>query len=155
MSRSILLKSAVCVLISIAMSLAMIVINTAVYDDYLMMILGVFCGIIIAAVTKSDTRKKTIAARTIGIFSAVLTQLLLLISDIPSHIIKRIYGRHDLSFYGEEAERWFSDIGQFIENEVSIYDSCVIFFLYGLLAFFFAGAIVIFAGDKMKKRQHR
>lgn len=124
-----------------------------VYDYYNMIILGGFCGIIIVIVTKSNTPKKTIIARFIGLFSVVITQLLLFISDVPYYIIKLIYGGHDLDFYGEEAESWFKDIEHFIENEVSIYNSCVVYFLYGLLASFCTAVIVIFITIKIKNRR--
>ncbi|MCI8660869.1 MAG: hypothetical protein HFG54_11615 [Lachnospiraceae bacterium] len=146
---SVFLKSVICVLSSMVMSL-LLIITIRVSDFYNAMILGGFCGIIIAVVTKSETRKKTITARIIGLLSAVMSQLLLLFSDIPYCIIMFIYGNYDLEFYGEEAERWFGDIEHFIENEVFVYDWCVVFLLYGLFISFCVGIVMIFLLDKMK-----
>ena len=153
-SISIFFKSVICVLVCIVMSLSIIFINTTMfYGARSMFILGGFCGIIIAIVTKSDTLKKTIIARFMGLFFAVITQLLLVFSDVPYYIIKFIYGRHDLSFYGEEAESWFRDIEHFIENEVSIYVWCTVFFLYSLLASFCIAVVVIFVTIKIKNHR--
>lgn len=115
-----------------------------------MFILGGVCGIIIAIVTKGETSKKTIITRFIGLFSAVIVQLVLCISHVPYYVIKLIYGKHNLSFYGEEAERWFRDIEHFIENEVSIYNWCVVFFLYSLFALFCATIVASFITNKIK-----
>ena len=155
---SMCLKSVICVLVCISMSLSIIFINTSKlfgYSDSIMFILGGVCGIIIAIITKGDTLKKTILARFMGLFSAVIAQLALCISCVPYYIVKLIYGKHDLSFYGEEAESWFRDIEHFIENEVSIYNWCVVFFLYSLFALFCATIIVSFITNKIKNRIKR
>lgn len=154
-NRSIFLKSVICVLITIAMSLSILFINIMVYDYYVIMILGALCGIIIAIITKSDTLLKTIAARFLGLSSSVIAQLLLLFSDFPYYIIKFIYGKHDLDFYGEEAANWFRDIEHFIDNEVSVYDSCVIFFLYSLFASFSVAVVAVFIFAKFKNHRKR
>ncbi|MCC8025183.1 MAG: hypothetical protein LIP16_07765 [Clostridium sp.] len=155
---SVCLKSVICALVCISMSLSIILINTSKllgYSDSTMFILGGVCGIIIAVITKGDTLKKTILARFVGIFSAVIAQLALCISYVPYYIVKLIYGKHDLSFYGEEAERWFRDIEHFIENEVSIYNWCAVFFLYSLIALFCAAIIVSFIINKIKNHVKR
>lgn len=55
---SIFFKSIICVLVYIVMSLSIVFINIIDYNYNNMIILGGFCGIIIAIVTKSDTLKK-------------------------------------------------------------------------------------------------
>lgn len=151
---SVFLKSVICVLVCIVMSLSIIFINTTMFDDYSnIFILGGFCGIIIAIVTKGDTLKKTIIARFMGLLSAVITQILLFISDVPYYIIKFIYGGHDLGFYGEEAKSWFRDIEHLIENEVSRYFGSTVFFIYGLLASFCTAVVVIFIAIKFKNHR--
>lgn len=139
-NRSIFLKSVICVFICIVMSLSIIFINIMGFDFYYIFILGGFCGIVIAIVTKSDTLKRTIIAKFTGLFSAVITQFLLLTSDIPYYIIKLFYRGHNL--YGEE--NWFRDLEHLIENEVSIYNFSAIYFLYSLLASFCTTVVVIF-----------
>ena len=60
----------------------------------------------------------------------------------------------ELSFY-KEAEHWFRDIEHFIQNEVSTYNWCVVFFLYSLFALFCATIVVSFITNKIKNHIKR
>lgn len=147
---SIFLKSVICVLVCIVMSLSTILMNTTMFYGYSsMFILGGFCGIIIAIVTKSNTLKRTIIARFMGLFSAVITQYLLLISKIPYHIIKFTYIKYDA--YGEAY--WPKDIRYLMENEMYGYILDSVSSLHGLLASFFTTVVVIFIAIKIKNRR--
>lgn len=147
---SIFLKSVICVLVCIVMSLSIILMNTTMFYGYSsMFILGGFCGTIIAIVTKSNTLKRTIIARFMGLFSAVITQYLLLISKIPYHIIKFTYIKYDA--YGEAY--WPKDIRYLMENEMYGYILDSVSSLHGLLASFFTTVVVIFIAIKIKNRR--
>lgn len=66
---SVCLKSVICALVCISMSLSIILINTSKllgYSDSTMFILGGVCGIIIAVITKGDTLKKNDTSKIRG-----------------------------------------------------------------------------------------
>lgn len=134
-NTSILLKSIICGLVYIVMSLSIIFILYIMdLDLRYAFVLGGLCGIIIAAVTAGDTLKRTIAARFLGIISAAISQFLLSISGIPYSII--------MSFYKDE--NWMREIGHLTINELIGYGLGLMIFWGGLLALFCISGIVIF-----------
>lgn len=95
-------------------------------------VLGGFCGIIIAIVTNSDTFKRTVIARFMGLFSAVLVQGLLSTFGIPYRIIMHIY----------RDENWLEELGHLTINELIGYGFGLMYFWYSLLASFFVSVVV-------------
>lgn len=132
---SILLKSMICALVYTVTSLSIFLICYVLeFDLQNTVVLGVFCGIVMALVTVCDTLKRTVIARLMGLLSAVVAQYLLSLSGVPYGIMMYIFRN----------ENWLEEIGHLTVNELIGYAYGLMIFWPGLLVSFCIAVVVIF-----------
>lgn len=80
-------KSVICAVVYAAFSLVILVVVYIMDLFETTFVLGLFCGIAIAAVAYGDTRKRTRISMAMCIASAAISQLVLIVSGLPYKII--------------------------------------------------------------------
>jgi len=127
--KSILIKSAICGLVYLVFHL-LIIPAQYVFDFslYSALVLGILCGITIAAISYSNTAKKTVVTMVVGLVSSVLAQLILWFTGLPYAILWNIF-KNDVAI---------QEIGHLTVNELIGYN-------WGFILFFLPSFLITFA----------
>lgn len=132
---SILLKGIICGLVYLVFHLLIIpaeyVLNLSLYSA---LVLGILCGIVIAAISYCSTAKRTIITMIAGFLSAVTMSFILLISGVPYKILTHIF----------KDDEFMRELGHLTVNELIEYNwGYYFYFLPGFLITFIVLIILI------------
>jgi len=144
---SILQKSLICGLVYMVFSLLIILFVYIIGIFESAIALGLFYGIILAAVTSCEDAKRTIIARLMGIISAIAAQVILFFTGVPYEIILYIYRFRN--------NTWVLETGRLSVNEVIGYNWGTMFFWYRLLISFAFSVVGIFIFKLIKNRKKK